>query len=113
MCRLATSVGQFLSLLRPVPPHPPIALKLSTNGGFVASKHLSYLRWIMSCFHQRINLVSFFLGTLRDVLMMPLILAGTKGHDTTAACLLFRLYELHLRIESALELTDPKRRGLQ
>jgi hypothetical protein len=53
------------------------------------------------------------LGTLRDVLMMPLILAGTKGHDTTAACLLFRLYELHLRIESALELTDPKRRGLQ
>jgi hypothetical protein len=33
--------------------------------------------------------------------MVPLILAGKKGHDAIAACPLFRVYELHLRVESA------------
>ena len=33
--------------------------------------------------------------------MVPLILAGTKGHDAKAACPLFRLSELHLEIEFA------------
>jgi len=33
------------------------------------------------------------------VFMVPLILAGTKGYDATAACPLFRLSELHLGVE--------------
>jgi len=45
-------------------------------------------------------------GSILDEIQQPLILAGTKGYDATAACPPFRTSELHLQIEFTYLLFD-------
>ena len=79
-------VSQSLSLFRTIVAQPGIAFKLPTDGRFISAQYHSFLRMIMPCFQQGVNLVSFFLGKLRVTHGAPLSWRTEKTVDFTAAC---------------------------
>ena len=56
---------QPMRLLWSVATQSPIALQLTADRGLVAAQHSGHLGLVMTCFHECVNLVSFFLGKLR------------------------------------------------
>jgi len=66
---------QPMGLLRAIAVQATVTPEFTADGGFVAPKYLGYLCLIVNCFHQCLNLASFFLGKLR-VHGAPLTLVG-------------------------------------
>ena len=70
---------QLMGLFRAIASQAAVTPEFTADSRFVSPKYLGYLCLIVTCFHQRLDLVSFFLGKLR-VHGAPLTLVGERSY---------------------------------